>query len=354
MHRVFPKNLLISSKIFKRSADAGSLMNRRRAIIGMLGLGSLFLGGKILLSSGRENDRNIPNNQSLEDLVKRFSGFPDSVQSQILGDLRGYVLSQTEIGAQIQSAFSSIDVPEVVDTSLPQGRFEYLPYSNEIMYCVSSNNLQIRQYLQGVPILFGEAHEHLHAIQDRESKWDRFENFFRDFVPESHAATLEIIFPAKKVREFSLYWLNKPSASDQEAINGFLGLWNQYISAWAERKVIYEVQAYLAFEPYTNAQGLYQRIMTAQQAVSEVRRDLFNDVFELTIELYGLVDPVQAAIFAGRNADSLQAYKSAIERLKFEYGVSDAYSRGLGRQHRLQKEVQGIAYRAKRIILDHQ
>lgn len=301
--------------------------------------------------------QNVLGQSRIEEALRKFDGLPQSEQNEILSRLENYILEQTKIGTVVKSvstALQAIQIPIVENPSLSLGSFYYDTYNNTIYWGNVPPHLIIQMCLLDQPVQLSKSHEGIHAVQDLSSKWDRFETFFRSFVPaDSVGPAINIFIPEDKVIKFATDFLENPGAGNEEAIKGFAEVWNSYDSEKPARKIIREVQAYLSVEAYINPDRMYNRL----NAQSDYRRSLekitkrqFDTVFRATLELLGMLDPVSAAKFVGANGNSLVEYSKAIDKLKTEMGIKDAYQKGVNRQRTLSDELNSIALEAIKYI----
>jgi len=283
--------------------------------------------------------------------IKRFDGLSKTSQDEAISYLEGYVLSKTDIGRVVKELLDNVNVSEVIDDKLEPGNYYFHDLTNIISYSSPPSHLKVHQYLQGEPLIFGIAHERMHAIQDLNSKWNEFETFCSSFVSYTEDKSALINFTEKNAQEFARIFLNNSDASYDEARQKFLDLWNDYEATKNERIIIREIQAHLTFQPYTNPAGLYERMQKNHHDVLvAVGKDIFSQAFASSIELMGILDPVKAAEFVGANGESVDVYLQSVKDLKEQMNFVDAYQRGIERQNRLLNEIHQITIEAVRYI----
>src|SRR3989344_2476983 len=319
-------------------------MNRRT----FLGMASIFAAGTIVTVSipyfkNHEPElgpNSIDSKVSEEDALKAFNELKTSDKARLISELEDFVLTETNIGREATRVFQSSPANEVIDNLIPEGHVVYSPYTNTVRLAPISDDLNFRTYLVGKPMLFGRANAHVKAIQDHNSRWNQFESFVSDFIPETNAGTLNISFPVEKASEYAQRFMSQPGATYDQALTAFLKEWTDYTKQRAERKVIYELQASMSFEPEL------QESSNPHFFSSSVNSDILLVITYATTELMGILPPLEAAIFVGKIGNDSSEYVLEVNRLIQERRVGDAYKLGMGRRDVLRTELELIKDKA--------
>ncbi len=191
--------------------------------IAVLGLGlasALFIGQYSVDLSQRDSVQatlvEIPD--ILKTNLTKFDRLPQNEQQEILSKLEQYVLTQTTIGRTADNL--AIKVPEMqipeIGTFLASPERSYNSYNNTIPYAIVSNSRKVELYLLGNPYELGKAHERFHAVQDRNSRWDKFETFLYSITPDTHDVTsmkIMKLLTEDKAKDFATDFLKKPEAN---------------------------------------------------------------------------------------------------------------------------------------------
>lgn len=306
----------------------------RRAILLSLLLGASGLTGLSLnyLNLVKENvsnrDRNLRISRTEgEYLVQKFKVLPKSEKKWVLSYLDDNIIPKTKIIWSAVQNLLDIKVLEEEDESIPNGIYLYSPFQNKIIFNNPSRRTQVRQYLKGEPLSLALPHEKIHAIQDSSSKWHEFEAFSKDII-DVDKLKIKGKFSREKSKEFSRKWLKRETAYE-ESKKEFTNLLEQYQNTMDERRIIREDRAFLTFCPFTDPESFYNRLFPYAdfgEILPRVGKEKFNWAFYSTLELLALLPAKEAAEFAGKNGDSIEQYKQAVDRLKADRNLTSPHS----------------------------
>ena len=292
--------------------------------------------------------------ESLSHLDK-FRRLPRERRLEVLSQLE-QSLELTETGKELKEIVASVKVPELENKSVPSGMVIYNPIQN-VVYLNSLGTLgQAQLYLGGESILFARAHERIHYLQHNLSKWRSLEDFIRDhskqqrnFETGASSITLEAADISALIR-FIEQWNGKHQISEAEAVKSLKELVANFFNP--QRNLIYEMQAYLSFNPIGPDQlyaGLSRNPVTSVW-LSQIGREQFDQVYFKTSELLGMQKPKEAALLVASHGTSVDDYFNAIERLKKDKGINNALVQGQERQKRLQVDTDLIKRKAQEVI----
>ena len=73
-------------------------------------------------------------------------------------------------------------------------------------------------------------------------------------------------------------------------------------------------------------------------------------MYNSTLILLGIVGPIEAAKFVGRNGDTIATYITQVSKLKDERNITDALQKATSRQRMLEMDRQSIMNKALEYI----
>ena len=349
----------VRTQIYSDTEQKSSLLNLRRSLI--TGLGATL----VTIVTGDLNIREPSQlqNPNYNNALQRFSNLTPAEQNRILSHLERYVLG-TPVGRLAKYVSDSI---QVYETAFPEKnessklRYSYDHFRNVIHSDGISNSNLADLYLHGFGILFVNAHEKLHYVQDINSRWDKLETFASDNLKERNLETaiLPFIFSSSdEVAEFVRNLTGKLNTNPDEAARIFNDLVEKFNSTLSQRHIIREIHARLTFEPWTSPQDLYKSLSSNspqyKSLLLEVSEFEFIRAFNSTLELIALKNPIDAAKFVGEYGNTIREYSAAVDGLKREKKARYALQFGLALQDNLKKQALSIEQEAKRIIYNPQ
>ena len=130
-----------------------------------------------------------------------------------------------------------------------------------------------------------------------------------------------------------------------------------YNSTYLQRKLIHEVQAYTAFNGYTNSDVLYNEIKDAEDSsewLLSIPNRMFDDVFRASLIINGCTSIKSAAEIAGENDYSIDKYiefATSYTKTKIFYNNNDSvFQQGLNHQRGILEDKERISTAARKLI----
>jgi len=318
---------------------------------------ALFAGAMAGCPSGKQDgDRDkrlaeIKERVESQELLKRFEALPERAQQSIITRLDEQTLGATAVAKTLNQLHKRVRVPQFLDSKLEYSRY-YNLFNNTIHYKPLTLPQQARLYLEGVPAMFFDGHERTHAVQDAASKWDDFETFCTSVEFEIDGE--DVVLPEHKAALFARDMLKKPYTPYKQSLREFNRRFEEYKSTRPERILLWEMDAFLTFEPYLRAGELYDRMdkvgLFYEESLDSVPREMFDQAYQSMIELFGMKDPIDVAGFVGANGESVDGFIERVDALKDKERTKDANARGVKRMARMKADLEDIVLTTARLI----
>jgi len=77
---------------------------------------------------------------------------------------------------------------------------------------------------------------------------------------------------------------------------------------------------------------------------------LFEQLYNTTLTLLGILDPIEASKFVGKHGDNINQYAAQVKKLQAERNIPNALQNEMQRQGKLARDMQSIKSEAFRYI----